>query len=74
MTLIHKNQYDFIPSRTIQDCLTWAHEYFYLCHKSKKEIIILKLDFDKAFDKIEHQAMLDIMKFKGFGDTWLNLM
>jgi len=29
------------------------------------------LDFEKAFDTIEHQAMLDILKAKGFGDRWL---
>jgi hypothetical protein len=27
--LVHKNQYCFIKSRTIQDCLTWAFEYIH---------------------------------------------
>ncbi|WVZ51719.1 hypothetical protein U9M48_002834, partial [Paspalum notatum var. saurae] len=43
-------------------------------HLQKKEIVVLKLDFEKAFDKIEHQAMLDIMKAKGFGSVWLTWM
>ena len=34
--LIHKNQYGFIESRTIQDCLAWILEYLHLCHPSKK--------------------------------------
>jgi hypothetical protein len=74
MDVIHKNQYGFIHSRTIQDCLAWTFEFLHLCHKSRKEIIILKFDFEKAFDMIEHQSMLQIMKHKGFNDIWLHWM
>jgi hypothetical protein len=59
---IHKNQYGFIKSRRIHNCLAWAFEYIHLCQKSKKEIVIVKLDFEKAFDKVEYNAILLMLK------------
>jgi len=70
ISLIHKNQYGFIRTRTIQDCLAWAYEYIYQCQHSKREIVILKLDFTKAFDTVEHNVILQMMKHLGFDDKW----
>jgi mannosylglycoprotein endo-beta-mannosidase len=72
ISLVHANQYGFIKSRSIQDCLAWAFEFIHLCKFRKKEAVILKLDFEKAFDKIEHQAILHILQSKGFGPKWLS--
>lgn len=72
LQLVHTNQYGFIKGRTIQDCLGWAFQFLHLCHHSKKEIVILKLDFEKAFDKIGHQFILDTLQHKGFSQKWIN--
>jgi retron-type reverse transcriptase len=72
LRIIHKNQYGFLKGRTIQDCLAWAFEYLYQCEKSNQEILLLKLDFAKAFDTIDHSAMLKIMQQMGFDEKWIS--
>jgi hypothetical protein len=36
----------------------------------KKEL--LKIDFEKAFDKVEHQVILNVMRVRSFPDKWIN--
>lgn len=45
-----------------------------MCHKFRKELVILKLDFEKTFDKIEHGAIIQILQAKGFDDKWIDWM
>jgi hypothetical protein len=71
LKIVHKNQYGFLKGRNIQDCIAWAFEFLYQCEASKREIILLKLDFAKAFDTIDHSAMIKIMKQMGFDNKWL---
>jgi hypothetical protein len=69
--IVHENQYGFIKGKIIQDCLGWAFEFLHQCHHPRREIIILKLDFEKAFDLIEHSAVLAMLQAKGLPQKWI---
>jgi hypothetical protein len=49
--IINKSQNAFIKGRNIMDGVLSLHE-IYIIPKSRKNEIILKLDFEKAYDKI----------------------
>jgi hypothetical protein len=69
--LIRENQYGFIKSRTIQGCLAWAYEYLHFCHKSRKEVVVLRAKgFGEAFDKVDHSFILIVLSAKCFGEQW----
>lgn len=72
LQLVHRYQYGFIKSRSIQDCWAWSFEFIHQCHQSRREVVILKLDFAKAFDTVEHSAILSVMQHMGFPAIWLN--
>jgi hypothetical protein len=44
----------------------------YQCQKSKRKIIIFKIDFEKAFDTSEHEAIIQVMRAKGFPEKFLS--
>jgi hypothetical protein len=35
-------------------------------------MVILKLEFQKAFDKVKHEVILPMIQGKGFGHKWTN--
>jgi hypothetical protein len=74
ISLVHQNQYGFIKGRNIQDCLGWTFEYLHICHLSKRPIIILKIDFEKAFDKVDYNAVISMLRARGFGQKWIKLV
>jgi hypothetical protein len=67
--VVHDNQYGFINGPSIQDCLAWAFQFLHICHQSKREIVILKLDSKMAFDMVEHFVILDMFHHRCFSNT-----
>nr|GEZ24877.1 reverse transcriptase [Tanacetum cinerariifolium] len=71
--LISPQQSTFIPGRLIQDSMVITNEAFhYIRHKNKgnQRLMALKLDFNKAFDRVEWDFLAATLKKMGFVDRW----
>ncbi|XP_050365473.1 uncharacterized protein LOC126784002 [Argentina anserina] len=75
--LISNNQNAFVPDRLIQDNLLLAHEtYHYLKLKKKggKHELGLKLDMNKAYDRVEWDFLRVVLIRFGFCSAWVELI
>lgn len=69
-SLVHSDQTGFIKGRCIAENLLYAAEIVQCCHKCNARAIVLKLDFRKAFDSVDWEALDCIMQAKGFPPQW----
>nr|GEX99186.1 RNA-directed DNA polymerase, eukaryota, reverse transcriptase zinc-binding domain protein [Tanacetum cinerariifolium] len=67
--LVSDVQYAFISKRHILDGPFILNEVIHWC-KAKKNSMIFKVDFEKAFDSVRWDFLEDVMKNFGFGHRW----
>jgi hypothetical protein len=60
----------FIPGRYIMEGVVLLHETIHELHKKKQDGLILKLDFEKAYDKVKWPFIQHVLRLKGFSPTW----
>jgi hypothetical protein len=68
--LMSKNQTAFIKGRFILESVAAAHEVIHDIHKNKESGVILKLDYEKAYDRVSW-ALEEMLTSRGFGHTWV---
>jgi hypothetical protein len=71
---ISPNQFAFVPSRTIQDSIVMAHELLHTVNSKRGRggLMAIKIDMEKAFDRMEWAFLLAILSKLGFHPTWIN--
>jgi hypothetical protein len=64
----------FVPKRNIQDNTILAHEllHSFKAKRGKGGYMFLKLDMEKAFDRMEWKFLLAILEKLGFSPIWIS--
>jgi hypothetical protein len=71
--LISKEQNAFIHGRYILESVVIAHEIVHSIHKSKEPGVLLKLDYEKAYDRVNIDFLIEILRLRGFGEMdWMD--
>ncbi|GKD73446.1 RNA-directed DNA polymerase, eukaryota, partial [Tanacetum coccineum] len=68
--LVNEVQSAFIDNRQILDDPFILNEILQWCKAKKKQTILFKVDFEKAFDSVRWDFLDDVLKKFDFGDRW----
>lgn len=68
--IVNDVQSAFVANRQILDVPFILNELFQWCKKKKKQTMIFKADFEKAYDSVRWDYLDDILLKFGFGDKW----
>jgi len=69
-SVIFESQTTFIKGRQILDGILVANDVVDEARKCKKELIMFKVDFEKAYDSIDWNSLDDVMLKMGFPTLW----
>jgi hypothetical protein len=69
--LLAVNQTAFVKDRYILESVVSAHEIIHDAEKYKRKEVILKLDNEKAYDKVCWQFLEEMLQSKGFSPRWI---
>ena len=68
--VIRPTQTAFMPGRHILEGVVILHETIHELHRKKLDGVLLKIDFEKAYDKVNWSFLQQALRMKGFHPTW----
>jgi hypothetical protein len=72
--LISPNQTSFIKGRYILESVVCAHEVIHNAVHNGQSGFIFKLDYEKAYDRVDRAFLLRVMRMRGFSPGWMSII
>ncbi|KAJ0055440.1 hypothetical protein NL108_018665 [Boleophthalmus pectinirostris] len=75
--LIHPDQGCAVPGRRITDSLVLIRDTICYARDRNIRLVVLNLDFEKAFDRVSHQYLFEVLRNVGLPDRfieWVGLL
>jgi hypothetical protein len=70
--LISPNQTAFFKGRYILESVVSAHEVIHDAVHKGQSGFIFKLDYEKAYDRVDRDFLLRVMRMRGFSPRWMS--
>lgn len=70
--LVATNQSAFIKGRYILGSVVVAHEIVHSLHQSKDKGVVIKLDYEKSYDRVSWDFLFEVLETRGFSNKWIS--
>lgn len=70
--MLHQWESVFIKGRNILEGISILLEVLHSAHRNRDAVFILKLDFEKAYDRVSWEVHEGVVFEKGFDPLWVS--
>jgi mannosylglycoprotein endo-beta-mannosidase len=72
--LVSQQQSTFIRGRFILESVVSAHEIIYEVHRKKEKGLVSKIDYEKAYARVNLDFLYEILQLSGFGPMLISMI
>jgi hypothetical protein len=69
--IVAQEQSAFIRGRYILEIVVIAHEVVHSMHRSKEPRVVIKLNYEKSYDRVNLDFLFEILRTRSFSEEWI---